>query len=82
MFANLSQYFPSHQKYGILVLVHRYELIQQAKEAFEAWSPGLRIGIEQGSQTVKDLSTVRMPLDAPTLLNLLVPERRPAHRPT
>jgi superfamily II DNA or RNA helicase len=62
MFANLSQYFPSHQKYGTLVLVHRYELIQQAKEAFEAWSPGLRIGIEQGSQTVKDLSTVRMPL--------------------
>jgi superfamily II DNA or RNA helicase len=59
MFASLPQYFPSHKKY--LVLVHREELIQQAKEAFEKWWPGLRIGIEKAAQTVENLTEVQWP---------------------
>ena len=39
---------------GVLVLVHRDELISQAVDAFASLGTGLRVGIEQGQRSILD----------------------------
>lgn len=48
-FSFLPIWFPELQPYGMLVLVHRDELVFQAVEKLEAIFPGVPVGIEKGA---------------------------------
>ncbi len=56
----LAPRFKSIARRGVLVLVHRDELVSQAVSGLRAWHPGERIGVEKGPVTAvgKDCSIV------------------------
>jgi ATP-dependent helicase IRC3 len=48
VFANIKRHHNFDKR--LLVLVHRDELAEQAKDTIQAWNPGYRVGVEMGSK--------------------------------
>jgi superfamily II DNA or RNA helicase len=54
IFAHLPEVFPEIHDFGMLVLVHRDELVDQAVEKIRLANPSFRVGIEKANMRAKD----------------------------